>query len=71
VAKHQNVDISRLERDIANDEVATTLAEDMKLASALGVTGTPGYVVGEKIVLGAVGLNGLKVQIATARGQAN
>jgi protein-disulfide isomerase len=70
-AKDQNVDMPRLERDIASDEVATTLAEDMKLASAVGVTGTPSYVVGEKVMIGAVGIGGLRAQIATTRGQPN
>jgi protein-disulfide isomerase len=70
-AKAMDIDLSRLERDIAGDEVTTTLAEDMKLASAIGVTGTPGYVVGEKVVLGAVGIAGLKAQIASARGRPN
>ena len=41
---------------MASDEVSATLAEDMKLAGALGITGTPGYVVGNKVVIGAVGL---------------
>jgi protein-disulfide isomerase len=70
-AKDQNVDMARLERDITSDEVATTLAEDMKLASAVGVTGTPSYVVGEKVMIGAVGIGGLRAQIATTRGQPN
>jgi protein-disulfide isomerase len=70
-AKDQNVDMPRLERDIASDEVATTLAEDMKLASAVGVTGTPSYVVGEKVMIGAVGIGGLRAQIATTRGRPN
>ena len=44
-----------------------TLSEDMKLAGALGFAGTPSYVVGEDVVLGAVGLAGLKDRIEKAR----
>lgn len=66
-AKDQGLDMTRLEADMASDEVGTTLAENMKLASALGITGTPGYVVGNKVVIGAVGLANLKQQIDSAR----
>jgi protein-disulfide isomerase len=43
----------------------------MKLASALGFTGTPSYVVGREVVLGAVGLAGLKERIKRARAAAS
>jgi protein-disulfide isomerase len=68
-AREQNLDMARLERDLASDEVAATLAEDMKLASVIGVSGTPSYVVGEKVMVGAIGVVGLKSQIAAERGQ--
>jgi len=43
------------------------LSEDMKLASALGFSGTPSYVVGDDVVLGAVGLPALLQHIEKAR----
>ncbi len=66
-AREQNLDMARLEQDLASDEVTTTLAEDMKLAADIGVSGTPSYVVGGRVIVGAVGIGGLKAQIATAR----
>jgi protein-disulfide isomerase len=69
-AKDQGLDMARLQQDMASDEVSVTLAEDMKLAGALGISGTPGYVVGKKVVIGAVGLASLKDQIDSARAQA-
>jgi protein-disulfide isomerase len=69
-AKDQGLDMNRLERDMASEEVATTLTEDAKLASAVGITATPGYVIGGNVVLGAVGVSGLKGQIDAARGHA-
>jgi protein-disulfide isomerase len=66
-AKNQGLDMARLQQDIVSDEVSATLAEDMKLAGTLGITGTPGYVVGNKVVIGAVGLDNLKGQIDSAR----
>ncbi len=66
-ASEQGLDPARLERDAASEEVRTTLDEDMKLAAALGITGTPGYVVGNDVILGAVGSATLKQRIDSAR----
>ena len=67
-AQDQGLDTARLEQDAASDEVGATLSEDVKLASAMGINGTPGYVVGDKMVLGAVGIAALKERIEAARG---
>jgi protein-disulfide isomerase len=64
VAKDVGFDMTRLEKDMASDEVKTTIDEDMKLADALGVNGTPSYVVGSELVVGAVGLDALKEKLA-------
>jgi protein-disulfide isomerase len=40
----------------------------VKLAGAMGINGTPGYVVGDNVVLGAVGIAALKERIEAARG---
>ncbi len=69
-AKDQGLDMKRLEQDMASDEVGATLNEDIKLASAVGITGTPGYVIGKDVVVGAVGLAGLKRQIDAVRSAA-
>lgn len=67
-AKDQGLDMARLEQDAAGEEVGATLSEDVKLAGAMGIHGTPGYVVGDKVVLGAVGIAALKERIEAARG---
>jgi protein-disulfide isomerase len=68
-AQDQGLDLSRIEKDMTSDEVATTLGEDMKLAGALGFTGTPSYVIGKEVIMGAVGATALKERIAKARAQ--
>ena len=71
-AKEAGLDMARLEKDMASDEVKETLAESFKIAEALGLNGTPSYVVGSDVVVGAVGLKTLKEKINTARcGQAS
>jgi protein-disulfide isomerase len=67
VAREVGFDMARIEKDMGSDEVKKTIDEDMKLADALGVNGTPSYVVGEEVVVGAVGLDALKEKIAAER----
>ncbi len=67
VAKDVGFDMARIEKDMDSDEVKTTIAEDMKLADALGVNGTPSYVVGDELVVGAVGLDALKEKLDAER----
>jgi protein-disulfide isomerase len=63
------LDMARLERDLASSEVDETLQESVALARALGISGTPGYVLGEEIIPGAVGAAALKERIAAVRAQ--
>jgi protein-disulfide isomerase len=67
VAKEVGFDMARIEKDMASGEVKATIDENMKLADALGVNGTPSYVVGSELVVGAVGLDSLKEKIAATR----
>jgi protein-disulfide isomerase len=67
VAKDVGFDMTRLEKDMNSDEVKTTIEENMKLADALGVNGTPSYVVGDEVVVGAVGLDELRTKIKNER----
>ena len=66
-AQEAGLDMTRLQTDLSSDEVDETLKESVRLAQALGITGTPGYVIGENIVPGAVGLVALKQRIQLAR----
>ena len=47
----------------------STLQESAKLAEALGLNGTPSYVIGNDVVIGAVGLTALGQKIEAARTQ--
>ena len=67
VAKSVGIDIARLKKDMADPEVQATIEESYSLANALGLTGTPSYVIGEEIVPGAVGAAALKEKVSAAR----
>jgi protein-disulfide isomerase len=66
-AKEAGFDIARIERDTAGADVRKTLEESFMLAEALGLNGTPSYVIGSQVVVGAVGLPKLKENINQAR----
>src|SRR3954465_7889270 len=67
VAKEAGLDMAKLEKDLSSEEVRATLEENMKLAEAMGMNGTPSYVIGKQIVIGAVGVENLKEKIGMAR----
>jgi protein-disulfide isomerase len=67
VAKDVGLDVARLERDMASDEVKAQIEESMKLAELLSLNGTPSYVVGPDVLVGALGYNALKEKVNTAR----
>src|SRR6201992_3419317 len=66
-AKDAGLDVARLEKDAAGPEVRATIEENFKLAEAMGMNGTPSYVIGKQIVVGAIGLDGLQEKIGLAR----
>jgi protein-disulfide isomerase len=66
-AKEAGLDMARIEKDMSSPEVRATLEENFKLAEAMGMNGTPSYVIGKQVVVGAVGLETLKEKISTAR----
>ena len=63
-AKDLGFDMARIEKDMNSDEAKETIDENLKLADAIGVSGTPTYVVGNEVVVGAVGLDTLKEKLA-------
>jgi len=67
VAKEIGMNVAQLEKDMASPEVKATLQENFKLAEALGLNGTPSYVIGDKVIVGAVGLAPLQEGINNAR----
>jgi protein-disulfide isomerase len=67
VAKDLGLDMAKLEKDMASPEAKATIEENFKLAEDMGMNGTPSYVIGKQIVVGAVGIDGLKEKISQAR----
>ena len=66
-AKETGLDMARLEKDMAGAEIKATLEENFRIAEDMGLNGTPSYVIGDQVVVGAIGLPALKEKIAMAR----
>jgi protein-disulfide isomerase len=66
-AKEAGLDVARIEKDMASPEVQASLQESFTLAQSLGLNGTPSYVIGNEVVVGAVGLAALREKVNTAR----
>lgn len=60
-------DIALDKAAIANPAVEEELTKNLQLQRDLDLSGTPAWVVGNKVLVGAVGYEGLKAAIAEAR----
>ncbi|WP_421998021.1 DsbA family protein [Reyranella sp.] len=67
IAASVGLDQARLEKDMEDPALKKLIDRNLALASALGVRGTPAFVVGKQFVPGAVDAATLKQLIADAR----
>ena len=67
VAGSVGLDVDRLKRDMATPEIDRALKANLALANALDIRGTPGFIIGDHIVPGAIDLDALKDLVASAR----
>ena len=67
VAKDLGADMDKLAKDAAAPEITTGIEESGKFAKSLQVTGTPTYVIGEDVAVGAVGYDELEAKVANIK----
>ncbi len=63
VAKDLGLDMDKLAKDMESPDVKAGLDETMQLADAMQINGTPTFVLGQDLVVGAVGYDQLKSKI--------
>lgn len=61
------LDEARLRRDLADPALAAQLQANLQLARAIGVSGTPAFVIGGRLIPGAIELAELRRAVAEAR----
>jgi protein-disulfide isomerase len=66
-AETLGLDMDRLRDDMKSQAIDDALARTSKLARALGISGTPAFVIGDQLVRGAVDLARLKEVVREAR----
>lgn len=67
IASSVGIDRAQLEKDMEDPKLKRTIERNLELASALGIRGTPAFVIGKQFVPGAVDASALKQLIADAR----
>jgi protein-disulfide isomerase len=63
VARDLGLDMDKLNKDMANPEVEAGLREVLQMADSLQINGTPSFVVGQEVVVGAVGYDELRGKV--------
>lgn len=54
IAQQVGLDLSRLRRDMESEEIDEHIATSARLTGELGISGTPGFVIGDNIVAGVI-----------------
>ncbi len=67
IAAEVGFDEARLKSDMALPEIQQTIDRNLALAEALGISGTPSFVIGDELVPGLISLDAMKKYIAKAR----
>jgi protein-disulfide isomerase len=67
IASSVGLDRAQLEKDMEDPKIKKAIERNLALATALGVRGTPAFVIGKQFVPGAVDAAALKQLIADAR----
>ncbi|CAK0766121.1 DsbA family protein [Azospirillaceae bacterium] len=67
LARSISLDTDRLRKDMESSQIAAALDNNRKLAEALSLHGTPAFIIGDKVIPGAVDLDSLKRLVAVER----
>lgn len=69
VAESVGLDPDQLQADMADPKIERQIAANFGLANALGIRGTPAFVIGRELVPGAITIGEMQRYIAQARGE--
>jgi len=67
IAASTGLDRAQLEKDMDDPKLKEIIERNLALATALGVRGTPAFVIGKQFVPGAIDAAALRQLIADAR----
>lgn len=70
VAKAAGLDLAKAKTDAESSDVIILIEKNRLLASEMGITGTPAFIIGDEVVPGALGEEELLAKIEAARKKA-
>jgi protein-disulfide isomerase len=68
-AKSAGINVAELEKTISSkkDEIEKIINSSIELGSSIGISGTPGFIIGEELIPGAIEKSSLQEKIKTIR----
>lgn len=67
LAEKIGLDVSKMQTDAKSVDIIASIDKSSDMARVLGIRGTPGFIVGDQIYPGYIGLDGLRNAIKEAR----
>lgn len=67
IAKKVGLNIKKLKKDMASEEIETAIENSSNIAEILGVQGTPAFIIGDNLYRGAMGLENIRAKINEVR----
>jgi protein-disulfide isomerase len=67
IAAEVGLDMARLESDMQSPAIGESINRNYELGEALGVRGTPAFVIGDQLIPGAISADDMRKWLATAR----
>jgi len=65
-ATSMGLDSAKLKSDLKDPEIDAILRENFAAAEALGVNGTPAFIIGDQVIVGAVGADRMQATLSAA-----
>ncbi len=67
IVRDLNLNETRIAKDMESDDIRNEIENNLKFARTLGFDGTPGFMIGEQLFIGAQGVDALKAAVDAAR----
>ena len=67
LARNLGMDYGKLLKDMEDPAIGKTLQRTYRLASLLGINGTPAFVIGDQVVPGAIGADAMARMVSAER----
>jgi len=69
IAKDVGLDVEQMKKDAESAETQAYISKSAGFARQLGISGTPGFIAGDEILRGYIGLDGMKRKIEELKNQ--